>query len=339
MSVTERVDRYQQRHRRAGFPIAVIYKYFDDQGNYLAALITFYGFVSVFPLLLLLSSVLGFLLQGHPGLEQHVLDSTLSQFPVIGDQLSDPQGLTGSMPAVIIGAVTSLYGALGVAQAIQNAANIAWAVPRNRRPNPLLARVRSLLLLAVGGVALLATTVLSALGSGSYTLGSGLGMGLKILATFLSVCINAVVFIFAFRISTAHRLPWRDAAPGAIFAALIAQALQSFGAPLVGYVVNHASKTNGTFALVLGLLAWIYIGAVGLVLSIEINVVRTKHFYPRALLAPFTDDVDLTRGDQKAYTSYATAQQTKGFESVDVDFANEGQNATAKRDQKRRDGG
>src|SRR6185312_9559316 len=107
MGIADALDRFQRRHRWAGLPLAVVYKYFDDQGNYLAALITFYGFVSVFPLLLLLSSVLGFVLQGHPGLEQHVLDSTLSQFPVIGDQLSDPAGLTGSMPAVLIGAVTS----------------------------------------------------------------------------------------------------------------------------------------------------------------------------------------------------------------------------------------
>src|SRR5688572_866437 len=60
MRLTERFDRYQRRHPWAGYPIAVIYKFFDDQGTYLAALITFYGFLSLFPLLLLLSSILGF---------------------------------------------------------------------------------------------------------------------------------------------------------------------------------------------------------------------------------------------------------------------------------------
>jgi membrane protein len=117
MRMTERLDHYQRRHPWAGYPIAVIYKFFDDQGAYLAALITFYGFLSLFPLLLLLSSILGFVLQTSPHLQRVVLDSALSQFPIIGDELRDPKGLQGSGIAVVIGAVTAVYGALGVAQA------------------------------------------------------------------------------------------------------------------------------------------------------------------------------------------------------------------------------
>ena len=64
MTASERLDRFQQRHPGAGFPLAVIYKYVDDSGAYLAALIAYYGFVSLFPLLLLLSTVLGFVLPG-----------------------------------------------------------------------------------------------------------------------------------------------------------------------------------------------------------------------------------------------------------------------------------
>ena len=95
MPVTERLDAFQRRHPVAGFPIGVIYKFGEDQGPYLAALITYYGFLSLFPLLLLLTSVLGFVLDGQPELQQHILDSTLSQFPVIGDELADPQGPAG----------------------------------------------------------------------------------------------------------------------------------------------------------------------------------------------------------------------------------------------------
>ena len=130
MQVTGWLDGYQRRHRWAGFPVAVIYKFFEDQGPYLAALITFYGFLSLFPLLLLLASVLGFVLQDNGDLERRILDSALSQFPVIGDQLSDPVGLQGNRTAVVIGGLVALYGALGVAQALQNAMNVAWAVPR-----------------------------------------------------------------------------------------------------------------------------------------------------------------------------------------------------------------
>src|SRR3712207_3472887 len=116
-----RSDRFQRRHPAAGFPLAVVYKFVDDQGTYLAALITYYGFLSLFPLLLLFASVLGFVLQDSPRLQSEILDSTLSQFPVIGDQLGEPRGLRGNVVAVVVGGLVALYGALGVAQAIQNA--------------------------------------------------------------------------------------------------------------------------------------------------------------------------------------------------------------------------
>src|SRR5205823_1249794 len=72
MSWVQRLDRYQRRHRWLGLPLAVIYKFFDDRGPYLAALVTYYAFVSLFPLLLLLFSALGFFLQGHPDVRQEI---------------------------------------------------------------------------------------------------------------------------------------------------------------------------------------------------------------------------------------------------------------------------
>src|SRR3954464_3620907 len=141
VSVTERIDAAQRRFRVLGFPIAVVYKFFDDHGNYLAALIAYYGFLSFFPLLLLLSSILGYTLAGNPDLQRQVLDSALSQFPVIGQQLTSPTGLKGNATAVIVGIAASVYGGMGVAQAVQHAMNTAWNVPIVHRPNPVLARL------------------------------------------------------------------------------------------------------------------------------------------------------------------------------------------------------
>jgi hypothetical protein len=109
------------------------------------------------------------------------------------------------------------------------------------------------------------------------------------------------------------------------------QLLQTAGVAFVEAVVQRADPTNGVFALVLGLMAWTYVGAVTLVFCVELNVVLAHKLYPRALMTPFTDDVNLTAGDRKAYTGYATAQQAKGFQDIDVDFDNDGQNATARR--------
>jgi YihY family inner membrane protein len=331
MQVTGWLDGYQRRHRWAGFPVAVIYKFFEDQGPYLAALITFYGFLSLFPLLLLLASVLGFVLQEDSDLEQRILDSALSQFPIIGDQLSDPQGLQGNRTAVVIGGLVALYGALGVAQALQNAMNVAWSVPRNRRPNPVKARLRSLLLIGTAGIAVLATTILSALGGSAAASGTLFSGWVALLVTAAAVVVNAAIFMAAFRISTATKLSVRDVAPGAIIAAVIWQLLQLFGTAYVANVVKDADATYGVFAVVLGLLAWIFLAALGVVLSVEINVVHTKQLFPRALLTPFTDNVDLTHADQRAYTDAATSQRHKGFESVDVTFDHDGQEASARK--------
>lgn len=316
MGVADRLDAMQRRHPAASFPLAVLYKYLDDQGGYLAALIAYYAFVSLFPLLLLLSTVLGLVLVGHPALQEQVLHSALSQFPVIGDQLNQPQRLGGGVGGVVIGVLGALYGGLGVAQATQNAMNTAWAVPRNDRPNPVKARGRSLLLLGTVGVALLGTTVISALGGGA----GAFGAVARLLLLLASVAVNTGAFILAFRIATTRELTVREVAPGAVAAAVIWQLLQSFGAVYVGNIVKGASATNGVFALVLGLLAFFYLTATAAVLCVEINVVAVDHLHPRALLTPFTDNVELTPGDKRAYATQAEAQRSKGFEEINVTF-------------------
>lgn len=317
MAVAARLDRFQREHPAAAFPLAVAYKFIDDNGGYLAALIAYYGFVSLFPLLLLLSTVLGFVLVGHPDLQQRVLQSALHQFPVVGGQLQDPKRIGGGGFGLVVGILGSLYGGLGVAQALQYAMNSAWAVPRNERPNPLLGRLRGLMLLGTAGLAIIGTTVLTALsgsGAGSF------GPVLRAFALGASVVLNAVVFVFVFRIAVARPLSTRDVAPGAIAAAVTWQLLQSFGFFYVGRVVKNASATNGVFAFVLGLLAFFYLTAIAVVLSVEINVVRVNRLHPRSLLTPFTDNVVLTPGDRRAYSKQAEAEQMKGFEDVDVQF-------------------
>ncbi len=317
MPIIARLDSFQRRHHWANFPLAVAYKYFDDIGGYLAALIAYYAFVSVFPLLLLLSTVLGFVLAGDQHLQHQVLNSALRQFPVVGRQLDDPKRIGGGPAGLVIGIVGSIYGGLGVAQAVQYAMNAAWTVPRNNRPNPFQARGRSLVLLLVGGVAILATTALSIVGGVST---GSFGWTVHVLVIAASVALNAATFVFAFRFATARQLSVRDVAPGAIAAAVIWQLLQSFGVVYVSHVVKNASATNGVFALVLGMIAFLYLTAVAVVLCVEVNVVRVDRLHPRSLLTPFTDNVRLTPGDRRAYATQAGTQRMKGFENVEVTF-------------------
>ena len=145
MGAVGSVDAFQRRHPVVGFPLAVVYKYFDDQGPYLAAALTYYAFIAIFPLMLLGTSILGLFLRGEPQWQEQILDSALSQFPIIGDEIGRPEGLQGSVAGVVVGALAALYGTLGLGQALQNTQHVAWSVPRNSRPNPFYARVKTLL--------------------------------------------------------------------------------------------------------------------------------------------------------------------------------------------------
>ena len=321
----------QRRSSWLGLPIAIIYKYFDDQGNYLAAIITYYAFIAIFPLLLLASSIFGFVLEGRPELQSEVLTSALSQFPIIGEQLGRPEGLQGSTAGVVVGSLAALYGSLGLGQAIQNAMNIAWSVPRNSRPNPILLRLRSLSLLVTAGLAVLTLTVLAALGSSTNMFGPGLNGTLRLVILFATVLVIGAVLTLLFRLAAAGDRGWRSAAPGAFFVAVAWQSLQYAGTEYATRVLAETSAMNQTFGLVLGLIGIIYISALTGVLGMEVNVVLARRLWPRALLTPFTDRVVLTEADRRAYVLYAQAQRHKGFETVEVSFADRGA-ATAQGD-------
>jgi membrane protein len=319
MGVLEAVDRTQRRYRVLGLPLGVVYKYFDDQGNYLSAAITYYAFVAIFPLLLLATSILGFVLQGNDELHAWA-DSTLSSFPIVGDQLGTPQGLQGSVPAVVFGGLVALYGAMGLGQAIQNAMHVVWSVPRNSRPNPIMLRVKSLIILSSAGLAVVTITTVSFLGRETEVFGHDLGAVQGWVITVVEAALIALLLIFLLRLAAADDLSWKRAAPGGIFIATLWQFLQALSASYIGRVAGSASSMSKTFGLVLGIIGITFLAANVGVLGMELNVVLARRLWPRALLTPFTDSVELTRADRKAYTSYARAQRHKGFEEVTVSF-------------------
>ncbi len=316
------VDAFQRRRGWAGFPLAVGYKYADDQGGYLAALITYYGFLSLFPGLLLLVTTLGYVLAGDASAQQHILDTALARFPVIGTQLE--QNLTsvqGNPIAVVVGVLGLLYGVLGVGQATQLAFNRAWAVPRSERPNPLRSRLRSFGLVMLVGAGLVVTTVVTGIGAASGALDSHASALVRLAVLLGSVLTNVALFVAGFRLLTARDVAVRDLVPGAVFAAVCWQGLQALGATYVSHIVSRSSDIYGVFGVVLGLLAWIYLTATITVVAAELNVVRACRLWPRSLLAPFTDGLPLTGADQRAYISYVEMRRHKSFENIDVTFA------------------
>jgi YihY family inner membrane protein len=320
MSVVRDVDRFQRRHPVVGFPLAVIYKYFEDQGPFLAAIISFYAFVAIFPLMLISTSILGFILQDDPGLRDRLLDTALNQFPIVGDQLQSREGLRGSATAIVIGAIAATYGSLNLGQAAQNAAHITWAVPRNSRTNALLQRVRSLVLLSFAGLGILALALASSLLANPDAIGIDAG-DLGGVIRVVGFVVTSVIFVGLFRLVSGGRASTRSVLPGAMTVSVLWQLLQLVGNSFVTNVIGAAEQQmNQTFALVLGLVAFLYLAGLMIVLGFEINVVLRRRLYPRALLTPFTDNVSPTEADLKAYTQYAKSQRHKGFQSIESTF-------------------
>ena len=325
MGLVGDIDRGQRRNSVFGFPLAVIYKFFDDQGNYLAAILTFYAFLSIFPLLLLATSILGFILEGNPRLQEQVLDSALGQFPIIGDALGRPEGIQGSTGGVIVGSLTALYGALGLGLALQNVQSAAWAVPRNSRPHPVMTRVNSLFILAVAGTVIFTISVGSAVLTETRLVGELSQHGwFHWLVRLLTILILGATMTVLLRMAAARAIRANviRAAPGGYTIAVMWQLLQWIGTIYVTNVIASADRNSmaGVFGVVLGLMGLLYMGAVMGVLGIEVNVVLARRLWPRALLTPFTDSVDLTEADRRAYAMYAQMQRHKGFETVAVRF-------------------
>jgi YihY family inner membrane protein len=315
-----RLDDRQRRHPLLGIPVAIVYKFFDDQGGYLAAVVTHYAVIAILPLLLIASSVLGFVLQGDPELEQRILTSALAQFPIVGDQLGRPGGIQGSTTAVVVGIAAATYGAIGLAQAAQNAVNVVWAIPRNSRLNPVVSRLRSLVWLGVAGLALAFIALLTSVSSHVEVFGGDLNGVAHWLVAGATVVVTTGVLALMKRWSTPQKERLRDVLPGAAVIAVLWQLLQMAGGFYVAHVIANASEMNGVFAVVLGLIALLYIASVMAMLGLETNVVLGKRLYPRALLTPFTDNVELTDADRRVYREYARAQRHKGFEQIRVTF-------------------
>ncbi|MDX6597496.1 MAG: hypothetical protein QOE87_1383 [Gaiellales bacterium] len=310
----QRLDRFQQRHPVLAFPFAVRQKFAEDQGGFLAASVTYYAFFSIFPLLLVLVTLLGYALESDPGLQRRVLDSALADFPVIGPQLQqNVHSLHGSATALAVGIGVAVWAGTGVALALENALDHIWGVPIRRRVNPLVARLRALLWIALlGGITLLGTL----LGSAGAIASSG--PAVRALALIVSLGINVVVYLAVFRVLTSHRPTWREVLPGALVAALAWEVLLTAGGYIVDHQLRHASSTYGVFAIVIGLLSWIYLGAIVTLLSAEINVVRARKLWPRSF--SLIGEQPLTIGDEDALRQRAGVEERRADEDVSVVF-------------------
>jgi YihY family inner membrane protein len=254
-------------------------------------------------------TILGFVLQGHPSDQEKIVHGTLGQFPVLSDSLK-LHALKGSGVALAIGIVGTLLAGMGVTSAAQNAFNGIWDVPYKSRPNFIFTRLRSLAMLAIlGTLMLVSTTAAGFVGSSSH------GAIAVVAGVLVAFVINVALFMTAFKLLTAADVSWRELIRGVIVAAVLWQLLQHLGGYYVDHTLKHTQPLYGTFAVVLGLLAWLYLGAQLVIFAAEINVVRARKLCPRSFFSePLLD------ADRRALTSSAKVEERVEPENVNVSF-------------------
>jgi YihY family inner membrane protein len=310
--ILHRLDRAQKRHTWSAFPVAVVKKFGDDQGARLAALIAYYGFFSLFPLLLVLVTVVAFVIRGNTQLQSDIIHSAIADFPVIGAKIGrSVHALRGSVEVLVLGTVAALWSGMGVVNTIQNGMDDVWYVPKTQRPGFPERVKRGLLVLLVFGVIIAASGYLASLGISQGQVGATA----RVLSFVASVATNSAFLAALFRILPDEDLSWRDVLPGAVIGAVALATLVSVGAFIVDRKISQATQIYGFFAVVIGLLSWLFLGAQILLLAAEINAVRVRHLWPRSLFPP-----PLEETDRRALADRAAVERARPEQAVHVHF-------------------
>jgi membrane protein len=277
-----RADDIQRNRRWLAFPYAVIKKFGEDSSSNLAVLITYYTFFSIFPLLLALSSVLGFVLHGNPKWQHKIETSAVHNLPLV----SGPLPKHGSVVIIVLGTALALYSGLGVAKAAQHAWDVVYCVPKPEQPGFVPKNLRALRLVVVGGLGLIATAVVSTSVASGSAIGLHVGPALSVLSIVVTLVLNVLLFAVIFRWLTSRKVSFRDVLPGAVLSAVALAILQAIASAFIAHKLKGAKATYGSFGAVIVLLSWFYLQSQVLLLAAQVNVVRQDHLWPRSLNEP-----------------------------------------------------
>jgi len=310
-TVLRRADAAQQRHTASALVFGVIKKFGDDNGGVLVSNLAYAAFVSIFPLLLILATTLGLLASGNAALRQQALDAVANQVPMIGHQLTgNVHDLhRSSLIGLIIGIVWLIWGTARLAQAGIFTMAQVWNLPGPARPGYVPRLGRSVLFLAVLGLGVIITTLLTGLASFGHH-----AQAFVWLSDALAGLTNIGMYLIGFRVLTPKGVPARKLLPGAILGGIGWTVLQALGT----YLVRNSLSTDavyGVFATVLGLIAWIYLGVEVSVYAAEVNVVLSRRLWPRGMIQP-----PLTEADRASMALQALQNQRRPEQHVKVTY-------------------
>jgi YihY family inner membrane protein len=306
-----RVDATQRRYTPTAFVFGVIKKYGDDNGGVLVSNLAYSAFVSMFPLLLVLVTILGLIASVDPSFKADALNAVAGQVPLIGQTLTRNvhQLKRASVIGLIVGVLSLIWGSAGLAQSGLFTMGQVWNLPGPARPGYVQRLGRAGLFLCLLGGGVIVTTLLASLNTYGHN-----AFVFVVLAEMLAAAVNVGMYIGAFRVLTPKGVPVRNLVPGAITGGILWTVLQVLGTYLVHHYL-HSDSVYGVFATVLGLIAWIYLAVEITVYSAEINVVLARHLWPRAIVQP-----PLTEADRASMAMQALQNQRRPEQHIEVTF-------------------
>jgi len=309
--VIRRIDATQQRFTPMAFVFGVIKKYGDDNGGVLASNLAYSAFVSLFPLLLVLVTILGYVASVDPSVRTDVLNAVAGQVPLIGKTLTENvhQLQRASVIGLVVGLLFLIWGATGLAQAGLFTMEQVWNLPGPARPGYIQRLGRAVLFLSMLGAGLIVTTGLASLTT--YLIK---GFWLVIVTEVVTAAFNIGMYTGAFRVLTPKGVPTHNLMPGAITGGILYTVLQVLGTWVIHHYL-HSDSVYGYFATVLGLIAWIYLAVQITLYSAEINVVLARRLWPRAIVQP-----PLTEADRASMALQALQNQRRPEQHVEVTF-------------------
>jgi YihY family inner membrane protein len=305
-----RLDDFQQRHPAFGFPIAVSRKFSEDQAGNLAALIAYWAFFSIFPLLLVAVTVVGIV-----GVGQGTFKDVMQQFPLVGNDLS---GLSGNWLGLVFGIATALWSGLAVVKATQTAFDSVWEVPMRERPSFLSKLVSGLKSLVVIGIGVVVSLGLSGIAAGGKKVHLSLPIWLRIIVGVVTIALNIGLLTLAYTWLTKRDLRLRQMLPGAILAGVILFAFELAAGALITHAAAGHTNAAGDVSTVLGMLWFFALAGQVILYGAEINVVKVEKLWPRGLV-----DAPDTRADHRAYEAYAQEKTYRPNQKVQTHFNDE----------------
>lgn len=310
MGVAQKVDRAQKGTAVTSVAVATFTKFREDQSTNLAAMIAFWAFFSIFPLFMVLVTVLGWVLPASD--KNSVLTHVATMFPLL-----DPQsikGLHGALWALLVGALTSLWSGIGVVRTTQTAFNSVWEIPMHARPSFVQQVLRSLLVLGTIGVGLVLSTLVSGFVMSSSS-GVHLGIVGKLGGYVVAAALDVALFVAAFRMLTEREVTARDVLPGSIFAGVVFFILEQASTFIIARHLKSAQSTYGHFATVVTILWWFYLQSIVTLLGAQLNVVLKDRLHPRSIV-----DAPQTEADRRALDTFAKERTYQPEETVETEI-------------------